>query len=197
MNQSEKELRLSKYLLNKYSDIINEREQRTIGEIKTFVDGNDLTIRSIVEEFKESAYSFDRDYKEILKKVFSFIKEELEFIEVSFGVNYWLSAKDIMEIKIVDDEDMAVFTCACMKALGDNRAEVIIAELENLKMHAFVATEIDKKFMILDATQNHEIEKYFADKPEVLKKYNFNGQKIKRFLYRFNSDKYEQFLEED
>ena len=197
MNQSEKELKLSKYLLNKYSDIINEREQRTIGEIKTLVDGNDLTIQSIVEEFKESAYDFDRDYKKILKKVFGFIKDELEFVEINLGINYWLSAKDIMEIKIVDDEDMAVFTCACMRALGDNKAEVIIAELENLKMHAFVATEIDNKFIIFDATQKHEFEKFFGEKTEVLRKYNFNGQKIKRFLYRFNSDKYEQFLEEE
>ena len=61
------ELRLCKYLLEKYADIINEREKRTIGEIKSLVDGSDLTIQSFVDGFKDSAYSFDADYKKALE----------------------------------------------------------------------------------------------------------------------------------
>lgn len=196
MDEKTKELTLSKFLLQKYSDQINQREQRTIGEIKALVDGTDLTIQNIVTEFKDSTYEFNENYEEILTKVFNFIKDELEFVETNFGVNYWLSANEVMQIKVVDDEDFAVFTCSCMRALGDIKAEVIIAELDDFKTHAFVSTTIGEKFLILDPAQKHEFNAFFDTKTNVIRNYKFNEAHIKRFLYRFNYDKYEQFLEE-
>ena len=196
MDKKTKELTLSKFLLQKYSDLINQREQRTIGEIKSLVDGTDLTIQNIITEFKDSTYDFDENYTEILTKVFNFIKDELEFTEINFGVNYWLSANEVMQIKVVDAEDLAVFTCSCMKALGDTKAEVIIAELDDFKTHAFVSTTINEKFLILDPAQKHDFNLFFDTKPNVIRNYKFNNAHIKRFLYRFNSDKYEQFLED-
>jgi len=196
MDDKLNELKLSKFLLHKYSDLINQREQRTIGEIKSLVDGTDLTIQNIITEFKESTYEFDIAYQSTLEKIFEFIKNELEFVETNLGINYWLSANEMMQIKVVDDEDLAVFTCSCMKALGDNKAEVIIAELDNFKTHAFVSTTIGEKFLILDPAQKHDFNLFFDTKPIVIKNYKFNNAHIKRFLYRFNSDKYEQFLEE-
>jgi hypothetical protein len=195
MDDCKKELTLCKFLLQKYADIINEREQRTIGEIKSLVDGTDLSVQNIVEEFKEDFYDFEKNYLDSLKKVYKFIIDEIEFVEINLGVNYWLSAKEVLEQKIVDDEDLAVFTCSCMKALGDEKAEVIIAELDDLKTHAFVVSEFNGKFVLLDPAQKHDFDKFIGEKIVILKEYSYNKEKIKRFLYRFNSDKYEQFLE--
>lgn len=192
----EKENKLAKFLLQKYADLINEREQRTIGEIKLLVDGTDLTIQNLVNDFKPEFYEFEKDYLTVLKKVYEFIINEIDFVETNFGINYWLSAKEVMDIKVVDDEDMAVFVCACAKALGDDNCEVIIAELDNLKTHAFVITEFNNKFILLDAATKTPFEKYAGSKIEIIKNYEFKKNKIKRFLYRFNSNKYEQFLEE-
>jgi hypothetical protein len=192
---SENEIKLCKYLLSKYADIINEREKRTIGEIKSLVDGNDLTVQSFVADFKDSAYSFESDYETSLKQVFDFTSKEVSFVDVDLNVNYWLAPREILEVKVADDEDLAVFLCAMMKALGDDRAEVIIAELDNLKTHAFVVTEIKGDFIILDPAQEMKFNDFRGAKTDVIKKYSFQSQKIKRFLYRFNSQKYEQFLE--
>ncbi len=183
------ELKLSRFLLQKYADIINEREQRTIGEIKKLVDGNDLTIQSIVDDIK------GENQDESVKNIYKFICDEIGFVDAELSLNYWLSAREVMEIKAADDEDLAVFLCASIKAIGDGKAEVVIAELDSLQTHAFVVTEYGGQFLILDPAQKHEFEKYLGKKTGVLKKYSFNGNKIKRFLYRFNSDKYEQFLE--
>lgn len=189
------EVRLCKYLLEKYADIINDREKRTIGEIKLLVDGTDLTVQSFVEGFKDSAFSFENDYEKALVQVFDFTIKEIDFAKSDLNVNYWLSPREILEVKAADDEDLAVFLCASMKALGDDKAEVIIAELDNLKTHAFVSTELGKDFLILDPAQGHGFDEFRGTKSDVLKKYSFDNQKIKRFLYRFNSQKYEQFLE--
>ncbi len=195
MNACENDYKLAKYLLEKYSDIINEREQRTIGEIKELASGNDLSVQALVDEFKEKPYSFEENYEKALQNTFDFIKKEISFVDSNINLNYWLSGKEILEIKVADDEDLAVFLCSCMKALGDEKAEVIIAELENLKTHSFVITELNGEFLLLDPTQEDSFEKYKGQKIEVIKNYEYQKQKIKRFLYRFNWSKYEQFLE--
>lgn len=195
MNSYENEYKLAKYLLEKYSDIINEREQRTIGEIKDLASGNDLSIQAMIEEFKPKPFNFEENYENVLKKVFDYIQQEITFVDPDLGLNYWMSGKEILELKIADDEDLAVFLCATMKSLGDDKAEVIIAELDNLKTHSFVITEISGEFLLLDPTQKENFEKYKGSKIEVIKNYEYQKQKIKRFLYRFNSSKYEQFLE--
>ena len=79
-------------------------------------------------------------------------------------------------------------------ALGDEKAAVIIAELDNLRTHAFVATEFNQKFYIFDASQKHGFTDFSGIKEDVLKKYSFKGAKIKRFLYKFNNETYEQFM---
>jgi len=170
MSGSENELKLCKFLLEKYADIINEREKRTIGEIKALVDGSDLTVQSIIEDFKDAGYVFDSDYESSLKQVFDFVKKEVSFVDVDLNVNYWLSPREIIEVKVADDEDFAVFLCAAMKSLGDSKAEVIIAELDNLKTHAFVSTELKNDFLILDPAQEHNFEEYKGTKIEVIKK---------------------------
>jgi hypothetical protein len=195
MGNLENELVLCKYLLEKYADVVNEREKRTIGEIKALVDGTDLTVQSFVEDFKDPAYTFGTDYESALKQVFDFVKKEVSFVDADLNINYWLTPREILQVKVADDEDLAVFLCASMKALGDSKAEVIIAELDNLKTHAFVSTEMDKDFLILDPAQEHTFSEFRGEKLEVLKKYSFQKQKIKKFLYRFNSERYEQFLE--
>lgn len=195
MTTYENEFRLAKYLLEKYTDLINEKEQRTIGEIKELVSGKDLTILGLVEELKVKPYTFKENYLESLKNVFSFIKKEIKFVEAEINLNYWLSPREIMESKVADDEDLAVFLCACCKSLGDEKAEVIIAELDNLKTHAFIISEYDTKFLLIDPSQEQEVTTYYGEKTQVLAKYTFQKQKINRFLYRFNFEKYEQFLE--
>ncbi|MEK6958934.1 MAG: hypothetical protein AABW59_02705 [archaeon] len=195
MDCDKNELALCKFLLQKYADIINEREKRTIGEIKALVDGNDLSVQSLADDFKEKDYSFENNYSASLKKAFEYVSEEINFVEADLGMNYWLTPREVLEMKLADDEDLAVFMCNLARALGDKSAEVIIAELDNLKTHAFVMTQIGEDSLILDPAQKHKFELYLGKKVDVLGKYDFQKQKIRKFLYRFNAEKYEQFLE--
>ena len=196
MPNTENQLALCRFLLHKYADVINEREKRTIGEIKALVDGSDLSIQSLADDFKEPGYSFGEGYEAALRKGFDFVKMEIGFVDADLNLNYWLSPKEVLELKLADDEDLAVFMCSIMKALGDEKAEVIIAELESLKTHAFVATQMGGDFLVLDPAQGHRYEQYRGNRTDVVRDYSFGGNKIRRFLYRFNSEKYEQFLEE-
>lgn len=196
MAQEEKKLqnRLYKLLLEKYAETINEKEKRTIGEIKALVNAEDLTIQSIASDLKKQEYEFPENYLETAQKTLDFVQKEINYVEPEINLNYWLATKEIFSSKVGDDEDISVFLCSLLFALGDEKAAVIIAELNNLRTHAFVATEFNQKFYILDASQKHELEQFSGTKEEALKKYYFKGAKIKRFLYKFNNSTYEQFM---
>lgn len=188
------QVKLYKLLLDKYADLINESEKRTIGEIKTLVTSDDLTIDAILSDFKKEDYSFERDYLKIAPKILEFVTAEIEYVDPDLNLNYWLTPKEIFANKVGDDEDLAVFLCSLLLGLGDENAEVVIAELDNVKTHAFVITEIKGRFYLLDPSSKNEFNKFSGKKDEVLIKYDFNGTKIRRFLYKFNHFNYEQFL---
>tara|TARA_Y100000310_G_scaffold343550_1_gene451757 strand:+ start:976 stop:1575 length:600 start_codon:yes stop_codon:yes gene_type:complete len=188
------QFKLYKMLLQKYSKLINEQEKRTIGEIKGLVNGEDLTIQSILADLKHEEYSFEKHYVETAKKALDFVTTEIEYVDPHLNINYWLSPKEIFSAKVADDEDLAVFLCSTLLALGDEKAAIVICELDNLQTHALVVTEIAGEFILLDPSQKHEFNAFKGPKEEVLQRYVFHGAKIKRFLYKFNHSNYEQFV---
>jgi len=186
--------RLYKLLLEKYADVINEKEKRTIGEIKALVDAEDLTIQSILSDLRPENYSFEKHYSIAAAKAFAFVAREINYVDCEVNLNYWLSAKEVFSARVADDEDLAVFLCSVLLALEDSNAAILICELENLRTHAVVVTEFEGKFIILDPSQGHGFWDFAGPKEKVLQTYSFKGAKIKRFLYKFNHEIYEQFM---
>jgi hypothetical protein len=187
-------LRLYRLLLRKYSEHINEQEKRTIGDIKALVNKEDLTVQSIILDLKPENYSFEENFLQAAKACYDFVCKEIDFAKADIDISFWLSPKDILENKVADDEDLAVLMCSLLFALGDEKAQVVIVELESLSTHAFVVTEFKDKFLLLDASQKEPFEKFLGRKEKVLSDYSFEGSKIKRVLYRFNGQNYEQFF---
>ncbi|MEM0359874.1 MAG: hypothetical protein QXK06_00875 [Candidatus Diapherotrites archaeon] len=195
---SEKGLRLKLYrfLLKKYSALLNEKEKKTIGEVKALIDGSDLTIQSLVSEFKGNSYEFERDFLSAAEKAFEFVKKEIAYVKLDLDLDFFMSPLEIMTEKVADDEDKAIFLCSMLFALGDESASVVIAELDDLSTHAFVVLEFDEKVFFLDASQEHGFSEFSGTTSEVLKKYSFEGHKIRKLLYKFNHFEYKSFVEE-
>ena len=196
-NDKELKFKLHKFLLEKYTDVINKEEKKTIGEIKGLLDPDDLSIQSILAELISTDYSFEKNYLTVAKEAYEFVAKEISFVESGVRINYWLTPMEIIKEKIADDEDLAVFLCTLLYALGDEKAFVVIAEMENLTTHAFVITEHKNKFFLFDPSQKTSFEEFSGKREEVLEKYSFKNSKIKKFLYRFNAIEYEQFSESE
>lgn len=186
--------RLYRLLLLKYADVINEKEKRTIGEVKALINPGDLTIQSLVAGFKKEGFVFEADYLQACQKAFGFVKDEIRFAKSDIRLSYWLTPKEILENKVADDEDQAVFLCSLLAALGDSKAQVVIAEMDDLNTHAFVITEFQNLFFLLDPSRRHDFFDFSGNRSDALSKYDYNGAKLKRFLYKFNRSEYEQFL---
>ena len=191
---AEKESTLARIIIKKYASVINEKETKTVGEIKALVNKDDLTVQAIVNDLKPEGYSFEKQYLETAEKTLQYITEEIEYVRADFGINFWLEPKEILEAGVSDDEDLAVLLCACLYALGDEKAQVVITELDNLTTHALVIAEIKGKFYILDPSQKTAFSKYSGEQAKCLEEFEFKSAKIKRFLYKFNASNYEQFV---
>ncbi len=194
MDSSQHLFKLYRALLEKYSDLINSTERKTIGEIKSLIDPSDLTIQSLVNEYKPEKYEFERDYLSAAKKLFEFVSRRIKFVQCDLELNFWLNPKEILEQGVAEAEDLSVMLCTLLLALGDEDAEVVIAEMEDARVHAFVTTEFNGKFILLDPCQVHEFEEFSGTKTEALQNYSFEGQKVKRYLYKFNNKVYESFI---
>ncbi|MFH0714739.1 MAG: hypothetical protein V1847_02955, partial [Candidatus Diapherotrites archaeon] len=153
--QKELQSRLYTVLLEKFAPLINTHEKKTVGEIKQLVDREDLTIQSIVSEIRTENYLFERDFPKAAEKAFQYLAEEVEFVKSGIPVNFWLKPSESLEFGVADDEDLAVFLCSLLYALDDEKAQVVIAEMDNLTPHAFVLTEIEKDALLLDPSQKH------------------------------------------
>jgi hypothetical protein len=191
---SETKLSLYRLLLDKYAELINTHEQRTVEQIKSVVNPDDLTVQSLALQFKPQKYEYERDYLFTLHQIYEFITREIQYVPNDLNINFWLSPKEILTHKVSDDEDLAVLLCSTMHALGDTRAQVYIMEMENIFTHAMVITEINEKTLLLDPCLQHGFFKYYGEKPKIFQKYRFNGQKIKRAVTRFSPNSYEQFI---
>lgn len=192
---AEGRLKLYRVLLEKYGEIINEKEQRTVGQIKSLIDTEDLNIQNLIASHKPESYEYEKNYLETVQKLYEFITKEIQYVPNDTNLNFWLTPKEILKNKISDDEDLSVLLCTCMAALGDQNAMVYLMELEDGSTHAVVLSTINNVTLLLDPCLQHGFFKYYGDKGYVFKKYQFNGKKIKRAVYRFNAQIYEQFVE--
>ncbi|MEK6902843.1 MAG: hypothetical protein AABX02_04635, partial [archaeon] len=117
-------------LLDKYADIINEKERRTVGEIKGLINPDDLSIQNIVARFRPETYLFEKDFLFTAQQIFEFLTHEIKYVPNELSINFWLSPTEILTHKVSDDEDLAVLVTTCLAALGDTKASVYIMELE-------------------------------------------------------------------
>lgn len=178
-------------ILDKYKEEINEQERKTISQIKEMVSPNDLTIKSVVGKYKPVGYDYNKDYIDTLKRIYNFIKSEIDIIKIDIKVLYWMDATTVLKNKYCDDQDAASLLCSTMQALNDYDALVYVVLLDNEQTHSFVKTKYKNLHYIFDLTQKCPFEMYSnTDESKLFENYKFNGNKIKKIIYKYNQNIY-------
>lgn len=195
IDKEQKELRLCKLLLNKYSSSINENVL-TIHELKSIINPNDLSIQSLISGFKQENYEFEKQFLETAKQLYDYLCKNTEFIHSDLEINFWLNPKEVLAKGIGESEDLSVLLCSAMIALGNQETEIMVFELEDGTVHSLVKIIFENKAYLLDLSQKNPFEQFSASaekQEELLQQYSFEEKKIKRVLYKFNNKEYEMF----
>jgi hypothetical protein len=196
INESSKE-KYYRIILEKYKDEINNKERKTISEIKSMVKPSDLTIKSIVSKNKPIGYDYNKDYLNTLRKIYNYLKSEISVIKNDLKLLFWLDFPQIIKYQIADEQDISTLLCSIMKALDDENAYIYVVLLEEEKTHAFIKTKYKNKHYIFDLTQKVPFDTFKEDdENKLFENYNFNNKKIIRKIYKYNNRDYYNFEEE-
>lgn len=178
-------------IISRYKDIINEKERKTISEMKKNIDPNDLSIKSIINKYSPIGYNFEKDYLKTLKKIYNYIKSEIEIIENEYEILFWMDFTKIFSEKVCDQQNASVLFCSIMEGLEDENATIEVVLLDNEKIHTFVKTKYKNTHYIFDLAQKLPFDTFKKDNEEELfKEYKFENKKIIRRIYSYNKYNY-------
>ncbi len=197
---SEEDINKIKYyeiIINKYKDVINENERKTISQLKDMVRPNDLTIKSVVSKFTPIAYDYNKDYTNTLRKVYNYLRTEIDVVKNDLKIIFWMDFSKIIRDKVCDEQTISVILCSAMQGMQDSMASIEVVLLEDDKVHSFVTTKIKETHYILDIVQNLPFDTYKGtDIGKLYEEYRFNDRKIVKKIYSYNHLDYTDYSNE-
>ncbi len=163
-------------LLDRYRDLIEEKEEKSISALKYLINPEDKFIRSKVEEIKKQFEEYSN--KKAIQKTIEYIKT---IESIRWPVSFWLSFEDVDKYKIGDDMDKCLILCSLLKALHID-SQILIDE----DKHPYLLYNLDKDSFLID-----------CDKGEIDKGLKKDILVSKTFIYAFNDKEYEDLSEKE
>jgi len=124
------ETRLKIYLLilNRYKDLIAEKESKTISEIRQLVSPyNNESLKKIKLELLSDVPDYDYE-----NNFFSAVEKTIEYMKkiktCEFAIPFWMTFDEIDELKITDSANKAVFFAALLRSLGSENVKVLVTK---------------------------------------------------------------------
>lgn len=183
----EQRVALYKKIIERYKNVIEEREAKSIPELKELIQPRDERIQKLREEIISGfhPYIFERDFEAAAGKAFEFVRNEI--LNEALPLEFWLSIEDILELRVADEMDKAILLCSLLIALENDSARVVVAT-DGGGRHAFVVFEFKNVFHLFDPFHGIRLE---GGKKMVLEKF-FEGSERGK-AYEFSNSSYEEW----
>jgi hypothetical protein len=180
-------------LVKRYGEHIEERETKTIQDLKETIQPYNADVAELADKIKEEIpnYSPERDVLKACEKAYALITENVHSVP-SLGVSFWMSIKEVLENGVADYEDKAMLLCSLFKALGAE-SSVGIAELTDGSNRPVVFIKNRNNEVMFDPNEKHGFLEYTGKREDILRKYVLEGKKIQKILYEFNDTEYKEY----
>lgn len=124
------ETRLKIYLLilNRYKDMIAEKESKTISEIRQLVSpyNNEFLKRIKAEILSDMPdYSYENNFFAAVEKAIEYMKK---IKTCGFAIPFWMTFDEINELRITDSANKAVFFAALLRSFGSENVKVLVTK---------------------------------------------------------------------
>jgi len=180
-------------IIERYAEVINLGEQKTIPELKALVNPEDAAIKEAGSRLSAAieGYSFEAKFLEFAKSALELVRK-LRPMHADIDISFWLSAKDVFELGVADSFDRTVILCSLLSYGGGN-AVVRVVELEGGLKHPVVCFSHSGVWYVLDASSENEAMLSGPSLEDLLSSLAFEGRRFTRSLYEFNSAEYNSF----
>lgn len=178
---------LYRKIIERYKQVIEEGEAKSVPELKERVQPKNASVQKLREQISSEFHPYisERDFEAAALKAFAFVRDEIA--NEPLPVEFWLSIEEILDLKGADEMDKATLLCSLLVALENNSAKVVVAS-EGADRHAFVLYEFKGFHHLLDPFHGVTLS---GSKKEVIEKF-FEGKQQGK-LYEFNHETYEEW----
>ena len=176
-------------IIERYRELIEASESKSIPELRSLVRPQSSSVielkDTLTKDFKP--YEYEKDFLTAAQRAFEFVKDEIKTERIP--VEFWLSPKDILELKAADEMDKAILLCSLLIALGNKGAKVVVEMKGGLK-HAFVMFSSGNRYYLFDPV--HDIN--LAGSKEILEaQISTEKDEENKIVYEFNDMGYNEW----
>ncbi len=168
-------------LLKDYSSYIEEKEKKTIQEMKEMVQPNNINLREFLEDI-------EKDGLEACEEAYDKIMDKIESCS-PLPVEYWMNIKTMIDLKAAGHKDKAILLCSAFRHFGAE-SHVAIIKLENGERRPLTQIKTNNKYLLIDPNQKQPFKRYYGTRGEIKNQYKYKGSKIREFKYLFNDREY-------
>lgn len=181
--EKETTIRLYRMIIDRYRDIIEERETKSVLDLQRMVQPREESVIKIRDSLTEGfhPYVYEENFLSAAQAALIMVSS---FRTVSSPVSFWLSLQEIQEIAAGEEIDKSIFLCSVLRSLGSENAKVFVTDPKS----SYVLFQFSGKSFIADHNQGLLLEK--ASGAEALS--SLKG----KLLYAFNDKEYEDFQED-
>ncbi len=175
-----------KRIIERYREQIEMGEAKTVPDLRNLIDPKNRAVQEIKQGIEDSfhPYIYEKNFEEAATKAFEFLRDKIE--NEALPVDFWLSPDDVLELKLADEMDKAIFLCSLLIALDNETAKVVVET--NGQRHAFVMFEFGGKFYLMDPVHDINIS---GSREQVIEKH-LPGHDH-QLVYEFNHKGYEEW----
>ncbi|VVB73613.1 Uncharacterised protein [uncultured archaeon] len=180
-------IRLYELVLGRYRQMIEHSESKTIADLKAMIRPNDETVQKAKEEITSAMrpYIYDQHFDIAAEAAHKTVRE---MRTVKSLIDFWLTPKEMMNLRGGDPMDKAVFLCSLLIALDNPDSYVIVGVDSGIKVA--VGYKFGEQWRLLDTTSKASVS---GDKETLLKEW-FGDE---RNIYEFNNIYYNQLKGEE
>ncbi|MFH1470580.1 MAG: hypothetical protein ABIF01_02425 [Candidatus Micrarchaeota archaeon] len=173
-------------VIDRYRDHIEAGETKTVPDLKNLIDPKSKAVQEVKQKIEDSfhPYLYEANFEAAADKAFGFLRDDIG--DEALPVDFWLSPDDVIELKLADEMDKAIFLCSLIIALDNETAKVVVET--NGTRHAFVMFEFKEKFHLMDPVHNVNLS---GSREEVVEKH-LSGHEQK-LVYEFNNKGYKEW----
>jgi len=173
-------LRMYELILGRYKDIIEQRESKTVTDLKALVKPNDEVVVRKRAEMTEKLrpYLFEQHFLGVAEEAHKFVKSIRTYV---LPVDFWLSPKEVLELRGGDPMDKAIFLCSLLIALENLDSYVVAGTNKGIKIA--VGFKFNNEWHFLDPVSDQRIK---GQKEELVQKWFGDMSRV----YEFNDKEY-------
>ncbi len=141
----ETKLKIYMLITNRYKDLITEKENRSISEIRQ----KDSPYNDFIRQKKESLISDFKQY-EYEKHFFTAVQRALSYVKTirncEFLLTFWMSFEEMEQLKVTDVMDKSILFAALLRAFGSEDVKVHVTRAKRV----FVGFNWSGMFYLVD-----------------------------------------------